>query len=67
MRPVTEIKSFEAKGVVLVAALPEEIQNYTTYLAALTTRARAADASRDFIRFLTSASARQVFLSTGAR
>lgn len=65
--PVTEIKSFEAKGVVLVAALPEEIQNYTTYLAALTTRARAADASRDFIRFLTSASARQVFLSTGAR
>ena len=54
------------KGVVLVAALPEEVQNYTTYVAALTTRARVPDAGRDFIRYLSSASARQVFLATGA-
>ena len=65
--PITEIKSFEPKGIVLVAALPEDIQNYTTYVAAVTTRAAAPDAGRAFVRYLTSAAARQVFLATGAR
>ena len=65
--PITEIKSFEPKGIVLVAALPEDIQNYTTYVAAVTTRSVARDAALAFIRHLTTAPARQVFLATGAR
>lgn len=65
--PITEIKSFEPKGAVLVAPLPESIQNYTTYVAAVTTRATAPDAGRAFIGYLTAAGARQVFLATGAR
>lgn len=65
--PITEIKSFEPKGIVLVAALPEDIQNYTTYVAAVTTRAAAPDAGLAFVRYLTSAAARQIFLATGAQ
>ena len=65
--PITEIKSFEPKGAVLVGALPDEIQNYTTYVAAVSTRAAAPDAARAFIRYLTAAAARPVFLATGAR
>lgn len=65
--PITEIKSFETKGAVLVAPLPEGVQNYTTYVAAVTTRAAAPDAGRAFVGYLTSAAARQIFLATGAR
>lgn len=65
--PVTEIKSFEPKGVVLVAPLPDDVQNYTTYIAAVTTTARAREAAIDFVRFLTSAPARQAFVASGAQ
>lgn len=65
--PITEIKSFEPKGAVLVAPLPEEVQNYTNYVAAVTTRAASRDSAQALIRFLSSSAARQVFLATGAR
>jgi molybdate transport system substrate-binding protein len=65
--PITEIKSFEPKGAVFVAPLPEEVQNYTHYVAAVTTRGTARDAALALIRYLSSAAARQVFLATGAR
>jgi molybdate transport system substrate-binding protein len=65
--PVTEIKSFEPKGVVLVAPLPAEIQNYTTYVAAILRDARAGEAARDFIRYLTTPAARQAFAATGVQ
>lgn len=65
--PITEIKSFEPKGAVLVAPLPEEMQNYTHYVAAVTTRGTARDAALALIGYLSSSAARQVFLATGAR
>ena len=65
--PITEIKSFEPKGAVLVAPLPEDVQNYTSYVAAVTTRGATPDTALAFIRYLTTAGARQVFVSTGAR
>ncbi len=65
--PITEIKSFEPKGAVLVAPLPEEVQNYTNYVAVVTTRAAARDAAVAFIRYLSSAEAQRVFRATGAR
>jgi molybdate transport system substrate-binding protein len=45
--------------------LPAEVQNYTSYTAAVMTRAQSAEAARDFIRYLTSAAARQTFAATG--
>lgn len=65
--PITEIKSFEPKGVVLVGPLPAEIQNYTAYAAAVMRRSRTPDAARAFIRFLASEAARQTFAATGAQ
>jgi len=65
--PVTEIKSFEPKGVVLVAPLPEDVQNYTTYVAAVMTRTTAREQTQAFIRYLTTEAARRVFAATGAQ
>ena len=64
--PITEIKSYEPKGLVLVAPLPAEVQNYTTYAAAVMTGAEAP-AAREFIRYLTTPAARQTFAATGAQ
>jgi molybdate transport system substrate-binding protein len=65
--PITEIKSFEPKGVVLVAPLPADVQNYTTYVAAVLSHAGTPDAARDFIRYLTTPAARQAFAATGVQ
>ena len=62
--PITEIKSYEPKGLVLVAPLPAEVQNYTTYAAAVMTGADA-EAARAFIRHLTTPAARETFAETG--
>jgi molybdate transport system substrate-binding protein len=63
--PITEIKTFEPKGVVLVGPLPADVQNYTTYVAAVMSGAPAPTAGKHFIRYLTSAAARQTFAATG--
>jgi molybdate transport system substrate-binding protein len=65
--PITEIKSFEPKGVVLVAPLPADVQNYTTYVAAVLSHASTRGAARDFIRYLTTPAARQAFAATGVQ
>jgi molybdate transport system substrate-binding protein len=65
--PITEIKSFEPKGAALVAPLPQEVQNYTTYVAAVMTRTASRESAQAFIRYLTSAPARNVFAATGAQ
>jgi molybdate transport system substrate-binding protein len=63
--PITEIKTFEPKGIVLVGPLPREVQNYTTYVAAVLSGAPAPTEAKQFIRYLTSAAARQTFAATG--
>ncbi|MGH9345678.1 MAG: substrate-binding domain-containing protein [Vicinamibacterales bacterium] len=63
--PITAIKDFEPRGVTLVGPLPADVQSYTTYIAAVMSAARAPDAGRDFIRYLTSAAARRTFAATG--
>ena len=62
---LTEIRMYERKGLTLVGPLPREVQTYTTYVAAVTTDARLRAAGHDFVRFLTSAAARQVFGTVG--
>jgi molybdate transport system substrate-binding protein len=63
--PITEIRDYEPKGLTFVGPLPSEVQHFTAYLAAVMNDARAPDAARDFVRFLTSAKARRTFAATG--
>ena len=63
--PITEIKDYGPKGLTFVGPLPADVQNYTTYVAAVMSDARAPDAGRDFVRYLTSAAAQRTFAATG--
>ncbi len=62
---ITEIRLFEPKGLKFVGPLPAEVQNYTTYAAAVMTGASSAQAARDFISYLSTPAAKQVFAATG--
>ena len=53
------------KGVTLVGPLPAEIQNYTTYAAAVGTEAKQAEAARALIKLLTGPSADSVLKARG--
>ncbi len=53
------------KGVKLVGPLPAEIQNYTTYAAAVGTDAKQADAARALIKILAGPDAESVLKSRG--
>jgi len=53
------------KGVKLVGPLPAEIQNYTTYAAAVSTDAKQPDAARALIKLLTGSSADSVLKARG--
>jgi molybdate transport system substrate-binding protein len=62
---ITEIKLFEPKGLKLVGPLPAEVQNYTTYAAALMTGAPSPQAAKAFIAFLGTPEAKQAFAAGG--
>jgi molybdate transport system substrate-binding protein len=62
---ITEIKLYEGKGLKLVGPLPAEVQNYTTYEAALMTGAPSADAARAVLKYLATPAAKQIFVSRG--
>ena len=53
------------KGLKFVGPLSPEIQNYTTYAAAVVNAGSASDAAREFVRFLTGPVAQKVFASAG--
>ncbi len=63
---ITEIKMYEAKGSLkLVGPLPADVQNYTSYGAALMTNAPAPDAGKAFIAFLGTPAAKKLFVDAG--
>lgn len=64
--PITEIKTYEPEGLVLVGPLPGEAQNYTTYVGVATSPA-SRESARALIRFLSSAEARKTFVAVGAQ
>ena len=64
---ITEIKTYEPKGLTLVGPLPGELQNYTSYVAGVVTAAAAPAGGAAFIRFVTSPAAKTVFSATGAQ
>jgi len=53
------------KGVKLVGPLPEALQKWTVYTAALTPGSAEPQAARELIRFLTGADAKAVFAARG--
>jgi molybdate transport system substrate-binding protein len=61
--PVAEIKA--TAGVTLVGPLPEEIQNYTTYVVVVSNDTKHAEAAADFVRFVSGPSAAAVLVSRG--
>ena len=54
-----------SKGVRFVGPLPEEIQNYTTYAAAVVAHAETRDAARALVRYLGDAAAQAIFSAAG--
>jgi molybdate transport system substrate-binding protein len=62
---ITEIKLFEPKGLKLVGPLPPDIQNYTSYGAALINNAPSADAAKAFLTYLATSEAKQIFAAAG--
>jgi len=64
--PVTEIKLFVEKGSLrYVGPLPADIQNYTSYGAALMSNAPTPDVGRAFLAFLGSPEAKKAFVDAG--
>ena len=53
------------KGVTMVGPLPRDLQKITTYSAALSTRAAAPEAGRDFIAFVARPSFKAKFAAAG--
>ena len=62
---ITEIKLYEAKGLKLVGPLPADVQNYTSYEAAMMTNAPAADAARAVLKVLATPAGKAAFVSAG--
>ncbi len=61
--PVAEIKA--TAGVTLVGPLPEEIQNYTTYVVVMSKETKQTEAAKVFVAFVTGPSAAAVLTSQG--
>lgn len=53
------------KGVKFIGPLPAEIQNYTTYAAAVVARAEANDAARELVNYLAGLPAKAIFSAAG--
>ena len=62
---ITEIRRWANRGLKLVGPLPPDIQNYTTYAAALGAHPPNPDGARSFLLFLASADARAILSAHG--
>ena len=62
---ITEIRMYEPKGLKLVGPLPADVQNYTTYEAAIMRGAAAPDAAKAVLRALASPAGRSAFAAGG--
>ena len=62
---ITEIRLYEPKGLTLAGPLPADVQNYTSYEAAVFTRASQADAARAVLGVLASPEGKAAFVAGG--
>jgi molybdate transport system substrate-binding protein len=62
---ITEILLYRDRGLRFVGPLPPEVQNHTTYAAAVLRTAAEADAARRFLAFLATPPVRALFAANG--
>ena len=62
---ITEIRRWASRGLKLVGPLPPDIQNYTTYVAALSADPPNPEGARAFLQFLASADAKAICSAHG--
>lgn len=62
---ITEIRLYEPKGLKLVGPLPADVQNATSYEAAVMKASPNADAAREVLGVLTSPAGKAAFVSGG--
>ena len=62
---ITEIVLYRDKGLKLVGLLPADVQNYTSYTAALTTSGKASSAARDLVAYLGTVDAKKALAANG--
>jgi molybdate transport system substrate-binding protein len=63
----TVIIEDESIGLKFVGSLPEDIQNYTAYAAILAAEGAGSNAAREFVSYLTTPVAKQIFVATGIK
>jgi molybdate transport system substrate-binding protein len=63
--PITEIRQYEAKGLKFIGPLPAEVQNYTSYDAAVMTGALSGEAAKAVLRQLATPAGKAAFVSAG--
>ena len=64
---ITDILMYRDQGLRLVGPLPEEVQNYTAYTAALITASPHPDAAQALLRFLASPPGKALFSMNGIK
>lgn len=62
---ITEIPMYEPKGLKLVGPLPADVQNYTSYEAAVMTGAVNADAAKAVLRLMATPAGKAAFVNGG--
>jgi molybdate transport system substrate-binding protein len=63
---IIQIMDYGSKGLRLVGPLPSEVQFPTVFMAAIMTNAKAAEAAKEFIRYLRSPESQALFTAAGA-
>ena len=62
---ITEIVLYRDKGLKLVGPLPADLQNYTSYTAALTSSGKTSSSARDLVAYLGTADAKKALSANG--
>ena len=62
---ITEIKLYEGKGLKYVGPLPAEIQNFTSYDAAMMTGVADAQTTRKVLKAISTAASKAIFVKAG--
>lgn len=62
---ITEIRLYESKGLKYVGPLPADVQNYTSYDAAMMTGATAPDAAREVLKIMAAPASKAIFVKAG--
>ena len=62
---ITEIRMYEPKGLKMIGPLPADVQNYTSYEAAVMTGAAAVEPARAVLKLLATPAGKAAFVSAG--